>query len=531
MNNLTTKVLIALVILVSWAKAGLAGDWILNTINLLVFALSLSLLKSKEKIRFRLLSVLPIIILTVQFLLSYSNPNFKVIDESGWAKLNIEKYFSEETDIEKIIIVSEVFKDMEILSKQKPELGHAIFFDFKNHFFDKYPNYDGPTARLIFEYERIIQNFPNSFIPSSVLSNNRLCIDFINKISQVLIGIILFFNIKKRKHIRNVLSVLSINIGVLAFVGILQNLNYTPSDTRLEIFGIWNTPEPRYFFSSFTYKNHWSAFALMGLCTSIALLVDSYRRYGKSFTKKFSNFLLFISILSIVISIPLSGSRSGTVLMILSFALLTFTTLKFLRILTSKNLLLFFIVTTSGTIGLISFISKINSNTTDDMINNINIQFTELSNGKLPMRILLWNDLLRQISHRPIFGFGFNSYKTINPIFQSHEVRDLRKKGTQSAHQKFTPLIGYAHNDWLERISEFGLIGILSFSPYLYIIFSQLFKSYSLFNKLSLISLVIYLTYSFIDFPSQTPACLILFSTLVGITLKYAFLTQNKLES
>ena len=37
-----------------------------------------------------------------------------------------------------------------------------------------------------FEYERIIQNFPNSFIPSSVLSNNRLCIDFINKISQVL---------------------------------------------------------------------------------------------------------------------------------------------------------------------------------------------------------------------------------------------------------------------------------------------------------------------------------------------------------
>jgi O-antigen ligase len=217
--------------------------------------------------------------------------------------------------------------------------------------------------------------------------------------------------------------------------------------------------------------------------------------------------------------------------MILSFALLTFTTLKFLRILTSKNLLLFFIVTTSGTIGLISFISKINSNTTDEMINNINIQFTELSNGKLPMRILLWNDLLRQISHRPIFGFGFNSYKTINPIFQSHEVRDLRKKGTQSAHQKFTPLIGYAHNDWLERISEFGLIGILCFIPYLYIIFSQLFKSYSLFNKLSLISLVIYLTYSFIDFPSQTPACLILFSTLVGITLKYAFLTQNKLES
>ena len=89
MNNLTTKVLVALVILVSWAKAGLAGDWILNTINLVVFALLITLFKAKEKIRFRLLSILPILILCAQFLLSYSNPLFSVIKESGWAKLNI----------------------------------------------------------------------------------------------------------------------------------------------------------------------------------------------------------------------------------------------------------------------------------------------------------------------------------------------------------------------------------------------------------------------------------------------------------
>ena len=529
MNNLTTKVLISLVILVSWAKAGLAGVWILHTINLLVFALSITLLKSKEKIRFRLLSIFPIIILSTQFLLSYSNPLFTIIDESGWAKLNIDKYFSQETDIHKVILVSKVFKDIETLSDQKPELALAIFFDFKNHFFDKYSSYDGPTANLIFEFERMIQNHPNPFIPSSVLSNKGLLIDFINTISQVLIGFILFFNINKRKQIRSILLVLSINIGILAFVGILQKLNYTPSDSRLEIFGIWNTPEPRYFFSSFTYKNHWSAFALMGVSTSIALLVDSYRRYGKSFTKKISNFLLFIAALFIVISIPLSGSRSGTILMILSFALLSFTTLKFFGFLTSKNVILFLIVIILGNIGLFSFISKINSNTTNEMTNNFKSQFTDLTQGKPPLRMLLWNDLLAQIKKKPIYGYGFNSYKTINPLFQSPEVRKLREKGVQSARQKYTPLIGYAHNDWLERISEFGLIGLLCVTPFLYFIFIQLFKGYSLFNKLMLIGLVIYLIYSFIDFPSQTPACLILFSTLVGITLKYAFLTQKKL--
>ena len=531
MNNLTTKVLIALVILVSWAKAGLAGDWILNTINLVVFALLITLFKAKEKIQFRLLSILPILILCAQFLVSYSNPLFTVIEESGWAKLNIDKYFTQETDIEKIILVSKVFKDIEILSDKKPELAHAVFFDFKNHFFDKYPGYDGPTAILIFEYEKIIRNRPNSFVPSSVISNRGLLIDFINKISQVLIGIILFFNVNKRKYIRSILLVLSVNIGILAFVGILQKLNYTPSDSRLEILGIWNAPEPRYFFSSFTYKNHWSAFALMGLCTSIALLVDSYRRYGKSFTKKISNFLLFLSILLIVISIPLSGSRSGTMLMILSFALLSFTSFMFLGFLTSKNVFLILFVIILGNIGLFSFISKINGNTTNEMTNNIKIQFTELAQGKLPLRILLWNDLFEQIKHRPVYGYGFNSYKTINPIFQSLEVRNLREKGVQSPRQKYTPLIGYAHNDWLEKISEFGLIGLLSVFPYLYLIFIQLFKSYSLFNKLTSLGLVIYLIYSFIDFPNQTPACLILFSTLVGVTLKYAFLSQKKLSA
>jgi hypothetical protein len=84
---------------------------------------------------------------------------------SGWAKLNIDKYFTQETDIEKIILVSNVFKDIEILSDKKPELAHAVFFDFKNHFFDKYPDYDGSTAILISEYEKIIRNQPNLIHP------------------------------------------------------------------------------------------------------------------------------------------------------------------------------------------------------------------------------------------------------------------------------------------------------------------------------------------------------------------------------
>ena len=49
--------------------------------------------------------------------------------------------------------------------------------------------------------------------------------------------------------------------------------------------------------------------------------------------------------------------------------------------------------------------------------------------------------------------------KQLNPKYQSKEVREQRNIVLNNAHHEFTPLIGYAHNDWLERLSEFGLIG------------------------------------------------------------------------
>jgi hypothetical protein len=456
------------------------------------------------------------------------NPSFNVISSSEWSKLNADQYFTKETDIEKIILVSEVFKDIEILSTNKPDLAHAIFWDFKNTFFDKYPNYDGAMAKLILEYDRLIQTKTNKFIPSSVISNKWLFIEFINKISQCLIGIILFLCVNNRKTIRNIFLIISINVGVLATVGILQKLNYVSSEDQLEIFGIWDTPEPRYFFSSFTYKNHWSAFALMGLCTISGLLIDSYRRHGKSFTRIASNFFLFISMLSIVVSIPLSGSRSGTILMTFSFILLTFITLSFLKVLSLKVVFIFSSIIFLGVILLITFINIINKDTTHEMANNFKSQYEEISNGKLPLRFLLWKDLLEQIKKRPIYGFGFNSYKTINPIYQSVEVRDMRRIVLKAAHKKYTPLVGTAHNDWLEKISEFGLLGLVIVCPYLYFIFFQFLKSKSLLAKFGLTGCIIFLIYAFGDFPSQTPACLMLFSALVGLALKYSSLSHKK---
>ena len=59
------------------------------------------------------------------------------------------------------------------------------------------------------------------------------------------------------------------------------------------------------------------------------------------------------------------------------------------------------------------------------MISNSKEQIKSISSGKLPLRILLWKDISKQIINNPFFGYGFNSYKSINPIYQSLEVREL----------------------------------------------------------------------------------------------------------
>ena len=164
------------------------------------------------------------------------------------------------------------------------------------------------------------------------------------------------------------------------------------------------------------------------------------------------------------------------------------------------------------------------------MVSNFDSQVNNLKAGKLPFRILLWKDLVSQISEKPIFGYGFGSYKIVNPIFQSLETRNERSLGLQHAHVEYTPLVRYGHNDWLEKVSEFGLFGFLLIVPYLFYIFKFLFLTRSDTTRVLLLGSVLFLLYSIVDFPSQTPACLLYFSIITGCAFKYSVLSSKDFE-
>ena len=84
------------------------------------------------------------------------------------------------------------------------------------------------------------------------------------------------------------------------------------------------------------------------------------------------------------------------------------------------------------------------------MINRTIHQFNSIKEQKYPFRFLLWNDILTQINIKTFWGYGFNSYSKINPLFQSELTVNERYIVTINAHTDFTPAIKSAHSDVLQ---------------------------------------------------------------------------------
>ena len=81
MKKNSDKLIMLLMIIVSWAKAGLAGDWILYTINVIVF---LVLISNYKTLNYK--HIIPFILLIVYFIISYFNPSYKILDIAGHLK-------------------------------------------------------------------------------------------------------------------------------------------------------------------------------------------------------------------------------------------------------------------------------------------------------------------------------------------------------------------------------------------------------------------------------------------------------------
>lgn len=528
-----------MVVVISWAKAGLWSPWAEWFTSAIVLGgiLGVLLLRAGDSLSFAFpwKPMIPFALLVALAGASMLNPSH---NPPSQIPLNLERFEDAAIRVPALVpYVGDEFRDIQGRSEVDSGQAIALFYRFRRDFQNKFDRFDSPFEPFIEDYEKKLKRTHTSWLPSCITADASIWKRCYPISILALQAIILWRFMKSRRLIRKLLLIIVLNGALLAIAGTLQKLSYVPSDSVKEIWGLWDAPEPRYFFSSFTYKNHWSAFALLCIGGAVSLAWREISRKGTLAWRQPKLSVCLVAALFIGITIPLSGSRSGTFLLIVFLSLLAlvlgWTVTRNFD--TSKKRWATFggtVFVCSLTLGaMVWFGLNLDRETKSEAIGNTLQQWENYQKGSPPMRYYLWKDTFKMFLDKPIFGHGLGSFRALHPLYQSAEYKRQREAGVASAHRKLKPLTEHSHNDLLQYLAEIGIVGValLLLVPTLGIWRNR--KSvFSTSPDWALMGCILFAVYSFVDFPTRTPACLLLLSLTLSLALKHASLERERLE-
>jgi O-antigen ligase len=526
-----------LVVVISWAKAGLLSPWAewFTAAIVLGGVAGVLLLRSGDGLPwdFPWKPMIPFALFTTLVGASMLNPSH---NPPGEIPLNLELFENAALRAPALVsFVGDEFSDVRSRSEVDPGQAIALFHRFRTDFNYRFDSLNTPFEEFINDYEKKLERTNLAWAPSCITADASVWKRCYPLAIIALQAIILWRFMESRRLIRKLLLMIVLNGALLAIAGTLQKLSYVPGDRVKEIWGLWDTPEPRYFFSSFTYKNHWSAFALLCLGCSVSLAWREISRKGTLAWREPKLGVCLVATLIIGITIPLSGSRSGTLLLIVFLILLAlvlgwFVTRNFdtsIKRWAAYGGTVFACSLTSGT--MVWFGLSLDRETKSEVLGNTSQQWENYQKGSPPMRYYLWKDTFKMFLDKPLFGHGLGSFRALHPLYQSAEYKREREAGLASAHRKLKPLTEHSHNDFLQYLAEIGVVGVglLLLVPTLGIwrIRKRLFSNSP---DWALVGCMFFGLYSFFDFPTRTPACLLLLSLTLSLIFKHAGLENER---
>ena len=329
-----------------------------------------------------------------------------------------------------------------------------------------------------------------------------------------LLAFIIFKSVTKRYQIFRILKVL-IAMGVFeAFYGLFELYSKSPRILFYKkVYGIDSVS------GTFVNRNHFSGYLEMIIPLAVGLIIariDFFSFTGLPWREKIlrfsesglaKNLLVFCGTVLMGIAIVFSKSRSGVFILFFTFILFIGLTTLFFDIYSFrkkwvKNYLKVAIL-------LIIFIS---------LYSGIDAMLQRFSLDKLLQdgRPRFWAWTMRTFSDYPLFGTGLGTFGALYPVIEG-ETGPLG--------------LFHAHNDYLEYLSELGLIGFgLLFGLIFYLATASFLtwsvrrhpevKGLALGGIVSLISMFIH---SFTDFNLHIPANMVLFSVVLSLTMVIAY--------
>jgi O-antigen ligase len=324
----------------------------------------------------------------------------------------------------------------------------------------------------------------------------------------------LFLVLPGRRFVRAVLFVIAANAVALAVFGTFQKL----AGAEGLWFGLVQSPNKR-FFSTFIYHNHWGAFTLLNTAVCLALLFQSLRQGNERDIWHSPVLMGALVTLVLAASVPLSASRSCTVLVAL---LLLGALLHFLGRLMRRRRdqhasvalpvagIVLAVVLATGAAGYLA--RKAMGERWQQTTEQLAPGARDLTFGS---RLTLYHDTWRMAAERPWFGWGLESYAHVFRIFNTQRTTEV---------VFWIPFYAEAHNDWLQSLAEVGfvgtgLLGLLLLLPLRAIAWRRV--SSTVPRYLLLGNLVI-LLYAWVEFPFANPAVMLTFWATFWCALRYA---------
>lgn len=317
-----------------------------------------------------------------------------------------------------------------------------------------------------------------------------------------------------RSVLRKLLVIAVANGLALAVFGTFQKLMQAEGLW----FGLVRSPNP-FFFATFVYHNHWGPFTLLNVAAGVGLLFHAWRRGGHRDFWHTPVLMGAVGLLLLAAAVPLSGSRSSSVLVAaLLLGALVHVLVRLIRrrrehhesvALPVAGITL---AATLAAVGIFFVARDVIETRARDTVRQIGEIRNEV---ELNSRLRLYSDTWRMASARPVFGWGLESYATVFMIYNSAPT-PLRGG--------WKPYYAEAHNDWLQSLAEVGfvgtaLIGLLVLLPLARVPWRRI---ESLIPRYLLAGCGLLLLYAWVEFPFANPSVMVGFWLSLYLAARYA---------
>ena len=325
---------------------------------------------------------------------------------------------------------------------------------------------------------------------------------FVIQASAICLACGILVGIQRRKTALIILWSFVLSGVAMSFVAILQKL--TGSHKILWLIDIL-TPSP---WGTFTYRNQGAAFLILVLLISGLLYFFYERRASIKLKKGGPHFLLCLIIYLLCCSLWLALSRGGIIFgfaLAIGFSLIAF--FVYFKGINNRNS--WFILSIFVSIAAVSGFLFFQLSDFKEINERLNLSRETLSNIGSYDRVLSTKATWEMAQDSIFFGWGAGSFRYVFPAYQKDYNILWYYYYREDRGWVGRKLYDYAHNDWVQFVADYGIIGC----SFLFVMFATLLSgSLNLFSYqisvglLLIFGLSLIAIHNFVDFIFSSPA-------------------------